>query len=700
MRSEWIRSLIVDSMPLTVAGLAANAIGCASIPRGASAVDSVSIQEDSKIAERDIEERLATKESRKFLGLFRGVVYDYEIFNIHVLRRDLARIERYFQARGYYQAKARTARVRSDDNHVRVTIRVDAGPRTQVEHVEITGLDGLSSKVQRAVRHKVKRSIDIGDPFEEKQFERAEAALEETLANRGYAFVETDRQAEVDLPNSSARLRFVVRPGEMAHFSTVHIEGLEQIPEGPVRRAVSIDRGDVFSRKKLRAARQSVLDLGVFADVDVQPRLDGAARRSKSVPVDIRVEVAKHRSVRLGIGAQADVIRTDVHLIAGWEHRNFLGGLRDFSLEHRPGVVLFPTRIPSFQRPSRFLPEQQTRASLTQPGLFDSRTSGLLQLEYSTFPLLLSPEVDPDAPVIGYQEGRVSAGASRHFGALLARPTHNVQVNAPFAYKGTLDPALEPVVVSFLDLHFNIDLRDDRVHPTRGVYLGKTVQLAGLGGHARDVKVQPEVRGYVPLGSGVTIATRATLGLLFPFNYTTAAAGSQERPPGMTRAQWFEQAQISLLRAFFSGGPSSNRGYAPRGVGPHGVVPFFAPQSGALDCTQEQDSVSCRLPLGGPSLWEATLELRYPIVGNFTAATFCDASDVSSKQLDIRPQRPHLSCGEGLRYATPVGAIRLDVGYRVPKLQVLERHSSREEGRPGSILGLPLAVSFGVGEVF
>ena len=104
------------------------------------------------------------------------------------------------------------------------------------------------------------------------------------------------------------------------------------------------------------------------------------------------------------------------------------------------------------------------------------------------------------------------------------------------------------------------------------------------------------------------------------------------------------------------------------------------------------------LPLGGFTLWETSVELRYPISGPLSAATFCDASDVSSRQLTLT-YNPHLSCGQGLRYATPVGPVRFDIGYRIPGLQVLS-NEDRLESDPGTILGLPVTVSLGIGEAF
>jgi outer membrane protein insertion porin family/translocation and assembly module TamA len=65
------------------------------------------------------------------------------------------------------------------------------------------------------------------------------------------------------------------------------------------------------------------------------------------------------------------------------------------------------------------------------------------------------------------------------------------------------------------------------------------------------------------------------------------------------------------------------------------------------------------------SLWEASLELRYPIYDPL-GRVFCDAGDVSAQQVTLRFDYLHLSCGGGLRYDTPIGPIRVDIGVRIP----------------------------------
>jgi outer membrane protein insertion porin family/translocation and assembly module TamA len=169
------------------------------------------------------------------------------------------------------------------------------------------------------------------------------------------------------------------------------------------------------------------------------------------------------------------------------------------------------------------------------------------------------------------------------------------------------------------------------------------------------------------------------------------------------------------FRGFFSGGPSSNRGYPLRGVAPHGFVSFLNPQTAlvqqAANCNPQTNPMAssesaCSSPIGGFTQWEASAELRFAVSGPFGAALFCDTGDVSQNVLyqanSVRLNYLHMSCGFGGRYDTPVGPLRLDVGYRIPGLQIVGRDPSSNPtfGNPPTILGLPIAIAFGLGEAF
>ena len=144
---------------------------------------------------------------------------------------------------------------------------------------------------------------------------------------------------------------------------------------------------------------------------------------------------------------------------------------------------------------------------------------------------------------------------------------------------------LDTVQVQFPELFVALDFRDDPIHPNRGIYLSNDFQVAGFWGDVRDLRVRPEARVYVPLhryNRRWTLALRGTLGFLFPRNYGDtldpetvegqAARRARSQAPAVIRDQ-----HKLLFRAFYSGGPTSNRGYAFRDVGPHGPIGFLVP---------------------------------------------------------------------------------------------------------------------------
>lgn len=686
--------------------LVMSSLGCSRIPPQRYALDRIDFSGNEAIDDDDLEASIASRESPRFAGLVAGLVDEYEVFDRYVLERDLERIQRYYRARGYYRARARIARVfLTSDRHVRVEVVIDEGPPALVGRVDVHGLEGLPAEVRAQAVTRMAKRHRLQRPFEEERLEIGKQELTRLLADHGYAYAKVRSAADVDLPRDVVSVGYWVEAGRPARIGRVRIAGLGRIPPGPVVRALDLEPGEAYSASKLEAARQAVLDLGVFAAVRVEPDVDRKGDQPEEVPVQVRVEVTKLRNVRLGGGVSLDTVKSDVHLTAGWEDRNLFGGLRSFLVEVVPGVVLYPTRLPTLKPPRRLLPQGRLRSEFRQPGFVEARTNGVVRAQANVYPLLFAREQPPDAVVLGYRELRGSVGLERRQGKLDVQLSHNLQQNTPFTYVGARDPDLVPVLVSYPELFLDLELTDDRVKPHEGLSLRGDVQVAGVFGDARDLKLVPDARVYVPLARRFTLALRGSVGLLFPANYgSTVVPNAQTGTPGgATRREWVKDAEIMFLRGFFAGGPGSNRGYGVRGIGPHGSVPFYAPGLTADEINVECDSPeaaasgACDLPLGGFTLWESSVELRYPISQAFSGAVFADAADVAPRKLTFRWNRPHLSAGLGLRYDTPVGPVRLDVGYRIPGLQAPD---TPDEGDPDTIFGLPIALSFGIGEAF
>src|SRR5579864_1056311 len=123
-RARRDRAVATGSPTTTLAVcLLLGSCGCSKIPPGRSAVDSVRILNAKEIKPSEVEEKLATRASTKFLLLFQGVAYDYAVYDEAVLQRDMARVERFYRGNGFFEAQARVARVfQVNDNHVRIEV--------------------------------------------------------------------------------------------------------------------------------------------------------------------------------------------------------------------------------------------------------------------------------------------------------------------------------------------------------------------------------------------------------------------------------------------------------------------------------------------------------------------------------------------------------------------------------------------------
>ncbi len=712
---------------------------CAKLPSGQQATDALSLRGTKALEEGDVEEKLATQASPKFLGLFRGLIYDYDLFNRATLQRDLARVERYYRDQGFYSAHARAGRViATSPGHVRVEIVVEEGAPVIQRRIGIEGAEGLSPPFRAAVEAAARAALPEGAPFTEANALACEQEARKALTDRGYAYATVKRDSYLDIVHGKADTVLTITPGEPAKFGPVVIQGLDpdasgprlqEIPEAPLRRAIDIKEGEPYSTARVEAAAKALRDFEIFSSVSVVPDLSHP--ETHVVPLTVRAEPTNLRQVRLGGGLELDAIRTEVHLVAGWEDHNFLGGLRDFSIDLTPGVVFYPVNIGNIVAPTDLFFEERLRALLRQPGFLEAETEAFVRPEFNVFPLLVKTDPQEADPVVGYREFKGAAGLDRTFlKRLYVNLSYVAQVEDPFEYKPPLDPALRTLVIAYPELLVHLDFRDDSTHPHAGFYLGNDLQVAGgiFGGDPQDVRIVPEVRTYVPVARKLTFATRASVGFLFAGNYGGVVQNQlNDAVTPANSSKRVRDIQTVLFRGFFSGGSTSNRGFPLRGVAPHGVVPFLNPGSASQqlrDCPPPTaangytppDPTTCSSPIGGFTLWELSNEIRFGLGGPLSGAAFCDMSDVSPRQYPdrsaFRLDHLHLSCGVGARYDTPVGPIRLDVGYRIQPLQVLgfKDEASAFDADPSNGLqtpffnntpfAVPLAIAIGIGEAY
>lgn len=106
---------------------------------------------------------------------------------------------------------------------------------------------------------------------------------------------------------------------------------------------------------------------------------------------------------------------------------------------------------------------------------------------------------------------------------------------------------------------------------------------------------------------------------------------------------------LPIHKRFFAGGDYSNRGYAYQKVG-------------QLDPEGN--------PYGGLSLVDMSLEFEYPFLKDTSVALFWDATILNESTYDFSGDFTN-SVGFGVRYHTPIGPLRMDLGFPLEKDGVL-----------------------------
>jgi outer membrane protein assembly factor BamA len=124
-------------------------------------------------------------------------------------------------------------------------------------------------------------------------------------------------------------------------------------------------------------------------------------------------------------------------------------------------------------------------------------------------------------------------------------------------------------------------------------------------------------------------------------------------------AKAFAGSFVPTSQLFFTGGGTTLRGFPINQAGPQRIVPFCNVLQGESGC------VNISVPVGGRQLFILNSELRFPlgITKALGGVVFYDGGNVySAINFNNFVNNYTNTVGFGLRYATPIGPVRVDIG--------------------------------------
>ncbi|MDF1505242.1 BamA/TamA family outer membrane protein [Roseisolibacter sp. H3M3-2] len=331
------------------------------------------------------------------------------------------------------------------------------------------------------------------------------------------------------------------------------------------------------------------------------------------------------------------------------------------------------------------------------PGVFVDRGQGA----NVSFTRALTPEV-PISATYRFEVSRVDAG-SVYF-----------CVNFGVCDDPTINALQGQQRLSPLALTASINRADDPLFPTRGVLARFEAEHASgiTASDFRYNRITAEASTYrrLPFRRSV-LALRVRGGWVDALPGTNAAVGVQ-------RAATDVDGQVLHPRKrFYAGGSQSVRGFGENQLGPRvltvapsdirGVDSVRALPGGGADtsfacpppatlaqCFQQRrtaisDDRFIPRPLGGTTLLEGNVELRFPVWRQLYGAVFVDGAMLGERTLrELGNGTAALTPGFGVRYLSPVGPVRVDLGIRPTLVERLPVVTQVEDSTGRRLLNL------------
>ncbi len=463
------------------------------------------------------------------------------------------------------------------------------------------------------------------------------------------------------------RLVYHIQEGPQTRVRRVLISGYEHTRPGVIRREVRIKPQQPLREGDVVESQRRLYNLGIFNRVTIEPQNPNGSNMDKDIAV--LVEEAKRYTLAYGGGFEVQRLASTSNPTAG-------------EVEAAPRGILEISKLNLTGRADTL--SLKVRGSTLQGrallGYSAPNTFGNSKL---SFQATAFAEKTRDINTFTQQRYQFSVQLTDQFSALSA-------IFFRYSFRQVLVSDLkippqeiplfnQPTLVSEFGVSWLRDSRNNPADASKGSFNSADFDVAStyLGSSASFLRLFYQNSTYHPIKRRFSFARSIRIGVLVPYRETVSLSFPAPTTPPLPTV-------IPLPERFFAGGGTSLRGFVLNQAGPRDSITGFPVGGQALLVLNQEFRFPMHLPFLGTSLGGALFYDGgnvYSRLSRISFRTYLPAPTFALQNPSLPPSSSNVpmcvtncsnelnyfshTVGLGFRYKTPVGPIRIDLGYQL-----------------------------------